>query len=102
MSNVLNNASLIAHEKALHAAGDAVTLVMRVPAPLKSIADQAIRAESSVSANLAEGHGWAGRNQKLNTKNSKLMPGGREEYTAPPRRLKLPVYICVDIQVWYI
>jgi hypothetical protein len=43
MSNVLTNTNLIAHEKALEAAGDAITLVMRVPAPLKSIADQVIR-----------------------------------------------------------
>ena len=63
MSNVLNNANLIAHEKALQAAGDAITLVMRVPAPLKSIADQVIRSASSVPANLAEGHGRSGRDR---------------------------------------
>jgi hypothetical protein len=34
MSNVLTNTNLIAYEKALEAAGDAITLVMRVPAPL--------------------------------------------------------------------
>jgi len=63
MSNVLNNADLIAHEKALEAAGDAITLVMRVPAPLKSIADQVIRSASSVPANLAEGQGRSGRDR---------------------------------------
>jgi len=63
MSNVLNNTNLIAHEKALEAAGDAIELVMRVPAPLKSIADQAIRSASSVPANLAEGHGRTGRDR---------------------------------------
>ena len=63
MSNVLNKANLIAHEKALQAAGDAITLVMRVPAPLKSIADQVIRSASSVPANLAEGHGRSGRDR---------------------------------------
>ena len=57
MSNVLTNTNLIAHEKALEAAGDAIALVMRVPAPLKSIADQVIRSSSSLAANLAEGHG---------------------------------------------
>ena len=39
VSNALTNTNLIAHEKALEAAGDAITLVMRVPAPLKSIAE---------------------------------------------------------------
>ena len=63
MSNALANTNLIAHEKALEAAGQAITLVMRVPAPLKSIADQVIRSASSVPANLAEGHGRSGRDR---------------------------------------
>ena len=63
MSNALSNTNLVAHEKALEAAGDAITLVMRVPAPLKSIADQVIRSASSVAANLAEGHGRSGRDR---------------------------------------
>jgi hypothetical protein len=33
MSERRTNTKLIAHEKALEAAGDAITLVMRVPAP---------------------------------------------------------------------
>jgi len=63
MSNALANTNLIAHEKALAAAGDAISLVLRVPAPLKSIADQVIRSASSVSANIAEGHGRSGRDR---------------------------------------
>jgi len=44
-------------DKAIDAAGIAISLVMRVPAPLKPIADQVIRSASSVPANLAEGAG---------------------------------------------
>jgi four helix bundle protein len=63
MSKAPTNSNLIAYEKALEAAGNAIKLVMRVPAPLKSIADQVIRSASSVPANLAEGDGRSGRDR---------------------------------------
>jgi len=53
----------IAHSKAIEAAGIAISLVMKIPAPLKSIADQVIRSASSVPANLAEGAGRSGRDR---------------------------------------
>ena len=63
MLDALPNSNLIAYRKALDAAGVAVELVRRVPAPLKSLADQVIRSASSVPANLAEGHGRNGRDR---------------------------------------
>ena len=63
MSNALTNTNLVAYQKALEAAGVAIKLAMRVPAPLRSIADQVIRSASSVPANIAEGHGRSGRDR---------------------------------------
>ena len=63
MSTTCQHGSLIAHDKALEAAGTAIRLVMKVPTPLKSIAEQAIRAAASVPANLAEGAGRCGRDR---------------------------------------
>ncbi len=63
MRSALPTPGLIAHRKALEAASIAISLVLRVPAPLKSLADQVIRSASSVPANLAEGHGRSGRDR---------------------------------------
>jgi len=64
MSNATSHTNLVAYSRALEAAGLAIKLVSRVPAPLRSIADQLIRSASSVPANLAEGHGRFGRDRQ--------------------------------------
>ena len=42
MLDALPNSNLIVYGKAIEAAGTAIALAMRVPAPLKSLADQVI------------------------------------------------------------
>jgi len=53
----------IVQQTALEAAGIALRVARRVPAPLKSLADQVIRSATSVPANLAEGNGRTGRDR---------------------------------------
>jgi len=54
---------LIALTTALEAAGEALAIARRVPAPLRSLADQVVRSATSVAANLSEGHGRSGRDR---------------------------------------
>ena len=63
MSHDVTGSTLIVRDKALEAAAIALSLVNRVPAPLKSIADQVVRSASSVPANISEGLGRAGRDR---------------------------------------
>ena len=50
MTNAPTNGNLIVTEKAIDAADGAISLVRRVPAPLKPLADQVIRSAASVFA----------------------------------------------------
>jgi len=63
MSEPAIHTKLIVHDKALEAADESIALAMKVPAPLKSIADQVIRSANSVAANLAEDQGRIGRDR---------------------------------------
>ena len=63
MSQAVATSRLAAYECAVEAAGIALELALKVPAPLNPIADQLIRSASSVPANLAEGHSRTGRDR---------------------------------------
>ena len=60
MSRPSDQTDLIAHGKALEAAGESIAPAMKVPAPPKSSADQEIRSAHPVAANPAEGQGRIG------------------------------------------
>ncbi|HSL16518.1 MAG TPA: hypothetical protein VLB51_01270, partial [Methylomirabilota bacterium] len=55
MHDTRHPADLTVYRTALEAAATAIALVRRVPAPLKSLADQVIRCASSVPANPRSG-----------------------------------------------
>ena len=63
MPDALPANDLIVYCSVIEAAGEATSLVRRVPAPLKSLADQVIRSASSVPAYLTKGHGRSGRDR---------------------------------------
>ena len=63
MLDALPDNNLIVYGKAIEAAGEAISVVRRVPAPLKTLVDRVIRSASSVPANIAEGHGRFGRDR---------------------------------------
>lgn len=52
-----------AQARAVEAAGIAIALTAGIKAPLRSIADQLVRAAASVPANIAEGEGRSGRDR---------------------------------------
>ncbi|MCU0303386.1 MAG: four helix bundle protein [Thermoanaerobaculales bacterium] len=54
--------------KAEKAAGIAISVVLTVRLPLRSLADQVIRSASSVPANLAQGAGRTGKDRSYNWK----------------------------------
>jgi four helix bundle protein len=60
--------NFIAHSKAEEAAGIAISVVLDVPSPLRSLADQVVRSASSVPANLAEGAGRTGKDRSYHWK----------------------------------
>ena len=63
MHDTRSGNALIAHRKAVEAADISIGLVSRLPAHVRSLADQVVRSASSVAANLAEGQGRFGKDR---------------------------------------
>ena len=63
MSEAVACSHLAVYQLAVEAAGLAIRLAVKVPAPVKPVADQLIRCASSVPARLAEGHSRTGRDR---------------------------------------
>ena len=63
MPHALHSPRPAAQAKALRGAGIAIALASGVGTPLRSIAEQLIRAAASVPANVTEGQGRAGKDR---------------------------------------
>ncbi len=81
MSHAIRSSDLMVYDRAVEAAGEAIRLVKRTPAPLKCLADQVIRSASSVPANLAEGHGRLRRDRLHHWR---IAYGSAKEVVPPP------------------
>ncbi len=78
MLDPLPRHGLAVHRSALEAAGLAMQLVRKVPAPFRALADQVVRSAASVPANLAEAHAPSGRRPRVPVaRRLRLCEGGR-------------------------
>jgi hypothetical protein len=97
---------LIAHTKALEVERFAIKLVMRVPAPLKPIAEQLILSAASVPANLAEGHGRSGcdrmQNWRIACRSDVIkrdrLSGSSSASLRSLHSLRFSDWVCVDLR----
>ena len=92
MSDACQDNQLIVYSKAIEVAGEAISLVRRVPAPVKSLADQVIRSASSVPANIADFQppGPGARNREQGAGSKEQPPLSRKAFVTQPSRLHYP------------